>query len=316
MCLCPFHSNVDTPAFAVSKDSGLFICFNPACEEAGNLPSLVRQIKGLNPMRAELFIAKRKSGAIKPFYQQDRAPDKFPEFSQQKLDELHQNFLSCDRAQAYMRSRGFEDDTMEFFKVGYSPARILKSGRYRPESIATPMHDYRGQPVGVIGRSLVGKEFNNSKHLPKRFTLFNVHRARKAGGSVILVEANFGAMRVHQAGYPNVVATLGNITRYQIEQLDRFFSKIIIMTDFEEEPFVYENCKKCQGDCRGHWPGRETGRKVATALPHKKIFWAAYDDGIVYPRGKDPVDIADDEIRQMLRNAVNDTKYRSWGLAS
>ena len=314
MCLCPFHGNTDTPAFAVAKTTGLWICFNPACEKKGNFSNLVRELKGLNPMRAELFIAKHKKGEITPFYKLDKAPDKFPEFPQSKIDEMHVNFWKNEKALAYMRGRGFDDDTLSYFEVGYSPDRILRSGRYRPESIAVPMHDYRGNPVGVIGRSLKGKEFNNSKGLPKRFTMYNMHRARKAGGSIIVVEASFGAMRVHQAGYPNVAATLGNVTKHQLEQLDRYFNKIIIMTDCEPEPLVYDNCVKCGGDCRGHRPGREAGNKIATYLPHKKILWAAYDEGVIFPRGKDPVDIHDDEIRQMLKNVVRTNEYRSWGL--
>ena len=318
MCLCPFHGNTDTPAFAVHKDSGLWICFNPACEVKGNLSGLVREIKKINQLSADLFIAKRRSEKPVVRKRSSEVPKEFPRFSEDKFDELHRNFVNYDRAREYMHKRGFNDDTLEYFNVGYSPARIGKTGRYRPEMVTVPMHDIKGQGVGLIGRSIADKQFKNSTGLPKRYTTFNIHRARKAGGTVVVVEASFDAMRVHQVGYPNVVAFLGNMTQHHVQQLDRYFSKIIIMTDFEQRPedmTFNDNCRACRGECSGHRPGRELGRKLQEALVGKRVLWAAYDDGVVYPHmAKDPGDMSDDEIRQCLRNAVHPSVYRHWGV--
>lgn len=316
LALCPFHGNTDTPAFAVNKTNGKWICFNPSCELSGTLTQLVRQTRGLNPLRAELFIAKHKKEQTSFKIKEVVTPETFKEFSQATLDRLHQNFLESPKAWNYMHGRGFTDETLEYFQIGYSPARITQSGRYRPEMVTVPMHDYKGMPIGLIGRSISGeKQFKNSWQLPKRFTAWNIHRARKAGGSVVVTEASFDAMRVHQAGYPNVIALLGGaITSHHITQIERYFSKVIIMTDLDPKKFE-ENCRKCTGACIGHSPGRDLGNKIANGVHGKKIMWAAYDDRVIYPSGcKDVGDMTDDQIRQCLRNAVSHMQYRNWNI--
>jgi len=126
-------------------------------------------------------------------------------------------------------------------------------------------------------------------------------------------------MRIHQAGYPNVIALLGgHITSYHRDLIDRSFDRIVIMTDFDKK--VYRpNCRKCQGlrECEGHRPGRELGWAIANGLPNKKLFWAAYDDECVYPHNaKDAGDMTDNEIRQCLSQAVSHFAYTRWKIDS
>lgn len=323
---CPFHGNTESPAFAIDKRKGLWCCFNPACDMSGKLPELVQEVRGCNPLQAEMMIAKAKAGNL-PLSQRlkeirEQKPD-IVEFPQEKLDELHHNFKNSEKAQRYMAGRGFDEETMDYFQVGYSPARITGSGKFRPDMITVPMHDYKGMPVGLIGRTASSKKedkaFKNSWGLPKRYTAWNIHRARAAGGSVIVVESSFDAMRVHQAGYPNVIALLGgSITDHHVKQIERYFTKVIIMTDYDKKRFE-ANCKKCgkmgHRDCKGHRAGRDLGYSIIEKLPSMKILWAAYEDGVVYPNGaKDASDMTDDEIRQTLRNAVSKMKYTSWNL--
>lgn len=87
---------------------------------------------------------------------------------------------------------------MVHFDLGYSK---------NMDMVTVPVHSPDGTPIGLVGRSIKGKSFKNSTNLPKSKTLFNIHRAKKIGDHVIVVESSFDAIRVHQAGFPNVVAT-------------------------------------------------------------------------------------------------------------
>lgn len=317
LALCPFHDNVDSAAFVVDKTKGLWTCFNPSCGVAGNIEELVRKIKKCSPFSAQMLIAKSKHDDATPIADRLKAkleaPVEFPEFSQSKLDELYRNFKGSP-AQTYMYGRGFEDETLEYFRVGYSPEHTYP--KFRPEMVTVPMHDVKGRPIGLIGRSIKDKQFKNSKGLPKKHTAWNIHRAKREGEAVIVVEASFDGMRVHQAGYPNVIALLGgHVTPYHFDQIDRFFSTVIIMTDFEsEEDMVrYPTCRKCGGICVGHRPGRDLGRAIAAGLPNKKVMWAAYDNEFVYPhKAKDAGAMSDDEIRQCIKGAVSNLEYKKW----
>lgn len=321
LAYCPFHGNTDSPAFAVDKTKGLWTCFNPSCMNAGTLPDLLRRLKGLNPFQAQRTIIKYRNVHSTPFA--DRLaeamakPVDFIEFPQAVIDRMVADFKGSV-AEEYMHSRGFEDNTLEFFEVGYSAKKNM---------VAVPMHDPKGMPIGIIGRtpSHTDKSFKNSVGLPKAKTAWNFHRAKKQGDTVIICEASYDAMRIHQAGYPNVIALLGgHVTEYHLEQINRNFSKVVIMTDFDKKQYR-PNCRMCRGKvnngspnavaCNGHRPGRDLGRTIIQRLPNKRGLWAAYDDTCVFPHGaKDAGDMTDDEIRQCLKNAVSNLTYSQWDI--
>lgn len=318
LCFCPFHGNRVTPSFSVSRRHGTYICFNAACQETGSLVDLVKKIGQRNEFEARRLILK-KAGETQQAFQdllkKALNPEPlYPSFSQEKLDEMYDQFWTYKEPQEYMESRGINAETAHHFRLGFSLLKLL---------IAVPMHDPMGNPVGVIGRSLPpeDKVFKNSKGLPTSKTLWNFHRAKRTGDTVIITEASFDAMRVHQAGYPNVVACLGgNFSPYHFDLLDKHFTNIVIMTDFDKkEKHMYNNCKKCAkrklSMCVGHNPGRDLGQTIAAGLHRKKILWACYEDKMVYPHdAKDAGDMTDDEIRQCLRNAVPNYTYQSWNL--
>lgn len=322
LCLCPFHGNSYSPAFAIDKGKGLWTCFNPSCDQAGTIRDLLRRTKGYNRFEVERALVKYRNASPIDFEERLRAvmantPD-FQEYDTALLEYLRSQFKGSP-GESYMHSRGFTDDTLDYFEIGYSAKRNM---------VTVPMHDPNGMPIGFIGRtaSMTDKQFKNSKDLPKSRTIWNIHRAKRAGGTIIVCEASFDSMRIHQAGYPNVGGLLGgHLSDFQADMLNRHFSTIIIMTDFETKPEFKPNCKRCKGSppnqygvrCRGHRAGRDLGRSIAAKLPHKKILWAAYDDTCVYPHGaKDASDLTDVEIRQCLGNAVTNVEYQNWEVES
>lgn len=317
LCFCPYHGNRFTPSFSVSKTNGAFICFNHACGEAGTLIDLIRSTTRCNMFEAMRLLAQLKTdNKITLKERRDRREAKaIPFFPQEVLDRMKKDFWEDSPALYYMRQRGFSDSTLETYDIGYSAQKNL---------VATPMHDIDGNPVGVIGRTIgADKAFKNSVGLPTSQTLWNIHRARRAGESAIICEANFDAMRIAQAGYPNVVACLGgNFSPYHADQLARNFSNVIIMTDNDDsEKHKYVGCKKCAANgfktCRGHNPGRALGATIASEMTKrgKVVRWASYDEKVVYPHGaKDAGDMTDEEIRQVLKKTVSNFVYNSWRL--
>ena len=175
---------------------------------------------------------------------------------------------------------------MNYFELGYSSNMNM---------VTVPVHSPDGMAIGIVGRSIEGKSFKNSTNLPKSKTLFNVHRAKKIGDHVIVVESSFDAIRIHQAGFPNVVATLGGfLSTEQHQLLNRYFNRITIMTDAD-------------------LAGRELGLSIANKLRMKDILWSSCGYGKIYPHdAKDAGDMTDEEIIFCIKNAVSDIEYRSW----
>ena len=290
LCYCPFHSNRHTSSFSVSREKGAFICFNPACGEAGTLIELVRRVMHKNDYEAMRFISAKETEALNNFDEllseaMEDKPD-FEEFSQETIDRLHADLAGNKNAREYLESRGINTESMKHFWLGYSNPMNM---------VVTPVHSPDGKPIGIVGRSIEGKSFKNSTNLPKSKTLFNVHRAKRIGSHVIVVESNFDAIRIHQAGFPNVVATLGGfLSTEQQGLLNRYFNRITIMTDADEA-------------------GRQLGFSIANKLRNKDILWSSYEYGKIYPHdAKDAGDMTDEEIKTCIKNAVSDIEYRSW----
>lgn len=287
---CPFHSNRHTASFSISCENGAWLCYNPACGESGNLVELVKRILHKNDFEALRFISSKQNEALENFDElleglMEDKPD-FEEFPKETLIKLYTELVSTQEGKDYFKSRGIEGQSIIDFDLGYSKNMGM---------VTVPVHSPDGIPIGIVGRSIEGKSFKNSTNLPKSKTMFNIHRAKKIGSNVIIVESSFDAIRVHQAGFPNVVATLGgSLSSEQQRLLNKYFSTIIIMTDADEA-------------------GRELGLSIANRLNTKDILWASYDYGKIYPHdAKDVGDMTDKEIQQCIKNSVSHIEYVSW----
>jgi DNA primase len=290
LCYCPFHSNRHTSSFSVSREKGAFICFNPSCGEAGTLQELVKRVMNKNEFEAMRFIASQEAESLENFDSvlAEAMEEKpvFQEFPADTLKKLYSELVSTKEGVEYFNSRGITQQGITDFGLGYSKNMGM---------VTVPVHSPDGMAIGIVGRSIEGKSFKNSTNLPKSKTLFNIHRAKKIGDHVIVVESSFDAIRVHQAGFPNVVATLGGfLSTEQQNLLNRHFNKITIMTDAD-------------------LAGRELGKSIVNKLRFKDLLWASCEYGKIYPHdAKDAGDMTDEEIKACIKNSVSDIEYRSW----
>lgn len=309
LCLCPFHRNTDSPSFSVAKDTGLYLCFSPVCDERGTLHKLVTALTKENPFVVQRIIKNRETEGP-PLSKQVAdlldAKDDLPSFSQDTMNRLIDDFWGS-KGEVYMvEKRKLIPETLAYFGVGYSIKNDL---------ITIPLHDWYGSLVGIIGRSTEGKKFKNSDKLPTSKTLFNVHRAKKLSGPLVVVEASITAMRIHQAGHPKVVATNGGFfTEYHRQLIDRYFDELIIMTD-DDDPEDHRTplCRKCDNTCLGHNPGRALGEKIVKDVPNKRIRWGSYSHHMIYPHGaKDPDVLEDEEIMTCIKNSISSVEWNFW----
>ena len=287
LCLCPFHHNTDSPAFAVSYSKGLYVCYNQSCNSAGTVLDLVMKLTNRNNYEAMRYISTNKLSDAEILEEElkellDEKPE-FEEFPQSTLDKLFNDLCNSTVAQQYFKSRNITFEAMDYFKLGYSENQRM---------VTVPLHSPDGVPVGIIGRSIEGKSFKNSNNLPRNKTMFNLHRAKREGGTIIVVESSFDVIRLWQAGFPNAVATLGgSISDININHLNRYASTVILMTDNDGA-------------------GRMLGKTIAGKLKNKNVLWARYNNDVIYPHmAKDVGDLTDEEIKQCIKNAIPHFQY-------
>ena len=313
LCFCPFHDNTHTPSFSVDKATGRYICFNHACDNHGGLRKLVSKVTHRTIPETIRFILAAQQGH-EVSYSERRArqskENEWPSMPLELLERMEADLWRTPHALDYLvNKRGFTEETLKHFRMAYSVVQDM---------VFTPMFDVSGELLGGVGRSIEGKQFKNTFKLPRGKTLWNIHNAKKHSLGIV-VEANFDGMSVHQAGFPGVVAVLGgHFSEEHADQLDRHFERIIIMTD-DDEPAVYDDCKKCQNQnhesCIGHNAGRDLGEGIAAKMQArgKPVFWAMYDEQnrIIYPE-KDANAMSNKEIQQCINNAISNFRYQQW----
>ena len=173
----------------------------------------------------------------------------------------------------YLHGRGFTDETIATHQLGWAPGgwdqmtRALGTKRdVRPEELVEvglaslrqtgrggvydkfrervlfPIRDQNGHAVGLGGRLLEGDgpKYLNSPATPlfdKSRTLYLIDKAKgsiRKSGQAVIVEGYTDALMAHQAGFENVVASLGTaLTPGQVALLTRYASRIVLAYDVD-----------------------------------------------------------------------------------
>jgi DNA primase len=178
-----------------------------------------------------------------------------------------------DPGHRYLMERGITREKAEFFGVGFFPGKGSMQGR-----VVIPIHNAAGELVAYVGRAIDGAEpkykFPSGFH--KALVLYNLYRLAEQGETVIVVEGFFGAIWLHQCGFPNVVALMGWSMSEEQEALLARFRRVALLLD-------------------GDAAGREGSAEIVGRLVHK-VFVKAID----LPDAKQPDHLSQEELQRLL----------------
>jgi len=272
---CPIHGGQGVEAFHVNLERGLFHCF--ACGAGGNVLDLVAAMEGCSIREAALRLQGSHAASLAPGTAGGATRRKL--VTKKRACNPPLGFsLDVDRRHPYLAQRGIDAATTDSFGVGYFSGHGWMRGR-----IAIPIHDERGRLVAYCGRAVdrTDPRYRFPAGFQKSQVLFNYHRARgMAGDQGIVVEGFFDCMRVHQAGFPGVVALMGAcLSGAQKELLTGRFSKIVLLLD---------------GDATGR---AATSRIAGSLAPARSV------TELLLPPGVQPDQMTTDQIRQVLAGA-------------
>jgi DNA primase len=275
--LCPFH-NEKTPSFSVSPAKGIFKCFG--CGKGGNSIHFIMEHEQISYYEALKFLAKkyhiefeeRELTAEEMAIRNDReSMFLVNEFAQQYFsNNLHNHIDGKSIAMAYFRERGFREDIIRKFQLGYSLEQrdafsknaissgynkeyLVKTGltlehengqysdRFRGR-VMFPVHSLSGKVVAFGGRILrkddkMAKYVNSpeSDIYHKSNELYGIFFAKKSivkQERCFLVEGYTDVISMHQNGIENVVASSGTaLTPGQIRMIHRFTENVTVIYD-------------------------------------------------------------------------------------
>ncbi|GAH91630.1 unnamed protein product [marine sediment metagenome] len=271
--LCPFHSEKH-PSFFVFPEQQTWHCFG-ACGTGGDVFSFVMKKEGIDFGQALRLLAQRAGITLSSPEISKSAEDKkrerlfqINEAAAEYYRHLLFNTKAGEPARAYLSKRKITPETMEKFRLGFSPdswealKKFLMSKGYEERELFEagliiekegggnydrfrnrlmfPICDIQGRVTGFGARVLDESlpKYINSPQTPifdKSGNLYGIDQAKLAARQknlVIIVEGYMDVLRAHQHGWQNVVASMGtSVTEKQVAIVKRSSKNIALSLD-------------------------------------------------------------------------------------
>lgn len=241
---CPFH-NEKTPSFSVNEDKGFYHCFG--CGEHGDIISFTMKSENVGFVDAIKELAEMAGLKLPEFKPRDPAvvqrEESYFDITERAAAEYQKQLFTPTGAVAleYIRGRGFTDEMIKKYRLGYAPKNNLIANKFVNtkqdvligtglcrrgdygmydffrDKLMFPIFSARGQVVAFSGRSLDGSEPKyintaDTEIFHKRKTIFGFNFARDSihrNNRTIIVEGQIDAIQMQCHGFPETVAPLG-----------------------------------------------------------------------------------------------------------
>lgn len=271
--LCPFHQE-KTPSFSVSGQKQMFYCFG--CHRGGDVIKFVMEYEKAAYVEALEILAERAGITItrtEEAYESANETEKLYNVMAFAARTFFNNLTKTTEGEfalTYFRERGFTNQTMTAFGLGYSlrgwesllnkakeegiePENLEKVGLLRKREDGSQYDTFRGRAMFPIfnttGRVIafgarklydddnLGKYINSSETpiYHKSKVLYGLSQAKETireRDFAVLVEGYADLISVFQAGTKNIVASSGTaLTPEQIQLVSRYTKKITLVYD-------------------------------------------------------------------------------------
>ncbi len=267
--LCPFHSE-KTPSFHVYNDTQSFYCFG--CGAGGDVITFIKRIENLEYIEAVKLLAQRGGLDIPEDSRDNKAAmlkKRIYEINRETANFYFRQLVSGadKRGLQYFAGRKLRPETIKKYGLGYAPsgwhtlsthlhslgftnremlaADVVRLGKDEKsvydtfrERVIFPIIDLRGNVIAFGGRILGdgSPKYLNTSETPvfqKKRNLFSLNFAKNSPlKRMILAEGYMDVIAINQAGFENVVATLGtSLTGEQARILKTYADDVIIAYD-------------------------------------------------------------------------------------
>ncbi|MBI3579823.1 MAG: DNA primase [Ignavibacteriales bacterium] len=272
--LCPFHQE-KTPSFTVSSEKQLYHCFG--CGKGGNVFTFVMELEKVSFVEAVRSLAE-KVGIVLSFTEVDQEKQSEIETLYNACRfaglQFYNNLTKTDEGRGaleYFHGRGFSDETIRAFGLGYSmhswdsllqhakdegikQEDLQKAGLLRSRDdggvydyfrgrAMFPIFSTSGRVIGFGARKMrdddaVQGKYINSPETPiynksrVLFGLFHSKDALRAADNALMVEGYADLISLYQAGIQNVVASSGTaLTEEQVQLISHYTKNLTLVYD-------------------------------------------------------------------------------------
>lgn len=325
MAICPFHDD-NHPSLSISQSRQIYKCF--VCGNGGNVFTFIQEYLKVPFVESVMKVAEFGHVDMSGYSLEKRVV-KVDEALAPLYDmhafalKLYMYYLytqSGKQALDYLRHRGFDDELIKMFGIGYAPDKSILHERFQKEGytevaqvksglvlenerhydrfcdrVMFPLYDEFGKVVGFSGRVYKAQD-KNSKYMNspesdifiKGKTLYNYHRAKEAvrqAGFVYINEGFMDVIAMHRAHHDNCIALMGTaLTKDHLRMLKRMTRTIHLCLD---------------GDMAGQAAAMKSSDLLTSQGFEVKI--------VLLPDGRDPDEILSTEGIEGLDAVLKDT---------
>ncbi len=325
MAICPFHDD-NHPSLSISQSRQIYKCF--VCGNGGNVFTFIQEYLKVPFVESVMKVAEFGHVDMSGYSLEKRVV-KVDEALAPLYDmhafalKLYMYYLytqSGKQALDYLRHRGFDDELIKMFGIGYAPDKSILHERFQKEGytevaqvksglvlenerhydrfhdrVMFPLYDEFGKVVGFSGRVYKAQD-KNSKYMNspesdifiKGKTLYNYHRAKEAvrqAGFVYINEGFMDVIAMHRAHHDNCIALMGTaLTKDHLRMLKRMTRTIHLCLD---------------GDMAGQAAAMKSSDLLTAQGFEVKI--------VLLPDGRDPDEILSTEGIEGLDAVLKDT---------
>lgn len=325
MAICPFHDD-NHPSLSISQSRQIYKCF--VCGNGGNVFTFIQEYLKVPFVESVMKVAEFGHVDMSGYSLEKRVV-KVDEALAPLYDmhafalKLYMYYLytqSGKQALDYLRHRGFDDELIKMFGIGYAPDKSILHERFQKEGytevaqvksglvlenerhydrfrdrVMFPLYDEFGKVVGFSGRVYKAQD-KNSKYMNspesdifiKGKTLYNYHRAKEAvrqAGFVYINEGFMDVIAMHRAHHDNCIALMGTaLTKDHLRMLKRMTRTIHLCLD---------------GDMAGQAAAMKSSDLLTSQGFEVKI--------VLLPDGRDPDEILSTEGIKGLDAVLKDT---------
>jgi DNA primase len=288
---CPLHGGDNPSAFVFSSSEKLWYC-HTGCQRGGDVFDFVMEAEECTFMRAVQILADMfdvvvdwENETIEENLFRDQAKAFIERMmKKKKVHELPAFKIKNMKMAKVKNYRGYSPETIEWWKF-----RLCTEGELQ-DRLVIPLEDVDKRLVGITGRATRSDQPEKFMHRPRNLHTGyfltglgrNIEFVREAGNKAIIVEGLFDTAKLWDCGHKNVCCPIGVFfTEEHILQLYKAGVTDIVL--------AFDNDKA----------GRNGMRKAYQKAKGK--FGIRF---MVYPEGKDADDCTQEELDEVVKNAL------------
>ncbi len=229
---CPIHNgNPKNKSFKVTPSKNLWKCFSPKCNKGGNVLDFVAAMEGCSIREAAEKLVDWFNLGAGSGQKSQKLVNKQNTVAGTNREEVTENkpltfkLKDLQSQHSYFKNQGLNQDTVEYFGLGYYPGKGMMSNR-----IVVPIHNLEDKLVAYIGKDpkeVKADLYPRPENFNPNLEIYNLNRLKDLSPTEIDLYFNFESLWFYYQDLeaPAIALLTDTISQEQIKLLNEVFGE-------------------------------------------------------------------------------------------